>query len=216
MEYQVLIEKYPEIYNYEIVDYLEEQGENIYVTKSQEYIEVKQYGTVTQKLEITTIYIPHYVLIKNFMDPTIEKTYESAFTAEVTWYYHNIPWGSRKFEETFDAFTTVNVGDMETISTEIGDINAVPFTIVQGSSVKKWWLSSGIGIVRLEYNTINTNSIADIYSTNITDFINTQKISAPRFATITLDKKSIQEGSEKKSLRDMKKKLDFFRSVCPR
>ena len=103
------------------------------------------------------------------MDPTIEKTYENAFTAEVTWYYRNVVWGSKELVETFDAFTTINVGDMETISTKSGVIDAVPVTIVQGNSVKKWWLSSGIGIVRLEYNTIKTNSIADIYSTNIAD-----------------------------------------------
>jgi len=175
-----------------------------------------QYGTVTQKLEITTIYTPHYLLIKNFLDPTIEKTYKNDFTAEVTWYYHNIPWGSREFVETFDVFTAVNVGDMETISTEIGDIDAVPLTIVQGSSVKKWWLSSGVGIVRLEYNTINTNSIADIYSTNVSALIGTNKIPAHQFSTFTLNKKSIQEDSEKEGLREMKKKVNFFRSVCPR
>ncbi len=60
------------------------------------------------------------------------------------------------------------------------------------------------------------NTIAYIYSTNIIDFINTKKISAQQFSTITLVKKSIREGSEKEGLRNMKKKLDFFRSVCPR
>ena len=105
------------------------------------------------------------------MDPSTESYFESTVTAQVTWYcYNNLSYDSKTFTETFEFETSVETGDRKIIETEIGAFEAVPLTMMNRGSVKKWWLTKGIGLIQLEYSMADYIHIAKLDDTNIFSF----------------------------------------------
>jgi hypothetical protein len=62
------------------------------------------------------------------------------------------------------------VGEIETVETEIGTFETVPLTIFTGDTVRTWWLAKGIGINQLEYDTFEFPLTATLYDTNVSSF----------------------------------------------
>jgi len=144
MQYTVTSENnHTKIYQYYLVDCFETDLENIYVTKTTEQLKIWKDKEINQKpsdqLNIETVYTPRYMIIKNHMDPSSEISYETTVMADVTWYFENVSFGSKIYRETVDVETYVEIGDIETIETDIGTFDAATVTVIQGETYRKWW-----------------------------------------------------------------------------
>ena len=94
----------------------------------------------------------------------------------MSWYYKDPAKNDITFTESFNVTTWITVGNVEAVLnlpnySNNGDFYCIPLKITQGNSVRKWWLAKGLGIVRLEYNTFEIPSIADLTVTNLTNYI---------------------------------------------
>ena len=159
---------------YYVVDHYETDSENIYVAKTTEQVLIfdneNNQSEPIEQLDIETVYTPGYLLIKQYMDPETESSYETSVTSDVTLTYNHVNSTSLSFTETMDIVTSYEIGETETVETEIGTFEAVPLTIFTDDTVRKWWLAKGIGIIQLEYDTFDFPLTATLYDTNIFTF----------------------------------------------
>ena len=169
------------------------------------------------QMDIEMNYTPRYTLIRNHIDPLSESSFETIVTADVTWFFDQVYLGSRNFTETVDIVTSVDIGDIETIETDIGTYEAAALTISQGETVRKWWLAKGIGIIKLEYNTFDFPLTATLYDTNILTFSEDSQAKSisksPHYGGNHLQKvfKSPPDTPER-----MLELCRFLRELCPR
>jgi len=173
MRYTIKTGDRTKICQYYVVDYFESDLENIYVTKTTEQLKIWNVMIDTNpisQMDIEMNYTPRYTLIRNHIDPLSESSFETIVTADVTWFFDQVYLGSRNFTETVDIVTSVDIGDIETIETDIGTYEAAVLTISQGETVRKWWMAREIGIIQLEYNTFDFPLTATLYDTNILTF----------------------------------------------
>ena len=171
MSLKVSVGKGSSEYLYTVTDDLEKDGGIIYVKKTTEQMKLwkgESVGIPYKQLDIETVYTPHYILLKNVMDPTSESSYDNTVRAHVTWFNQPLPQGWIDIIEDFEVTISIHTGNTQTIETEIGTFTSVPLTITQGKSVRAWWLSPGLGIVRLQYNTFDPPPVADLFTTNLT------------------------------------------------
>jgi len=184
MEYTITKNDTTKYCRYYVVDHYETDSENIYITKTTEQLQIfedeNKQGVPTEQLYIETVYSPRYLMIKQYMDPIKESFYETSVTSEVSLTYNHVNSTSLSFTETIDIETSYEIGETETVETEIGTFEAVPLTIFTEDTERKWWLAKGIGIIQLEYNTFDLPLTATLYDTNIFAFSesgNTKNIS---------------------------------------
>ena len=159
---------------YHVVDYYETDSDNAYVSKTTEQLIIYDdnigIDEPIEQIDIETDYSPRYLLIKNHMDIPSVSSYDTNVTANVTWSYNYSDGGTITFSENIAIETTYEVGEPETIESELGTFDTVPLTITTGEAVRKWWLAKGIGIVKLEFNTFEFPLSATLYDTNIFSF----------------------------------------------
>jgi len=174
MEYAITKGNTTKYCRYYVVDYYEIFRENICVTKTTEQVLIfddeNRQNEPIEQLEVETAYKPRYLLIKEYMDPATESSYETSVPSVVTWEYRHGNSRSLSFTETMNIETSYEIGETETVETEIGTFEAVPLTIFTGDTVRKWWLAKGIGIIQLEYDTFDFPLTATLYDTNIFSF----------------------------------------------
>jgi hypothetical protein len=159
---------------YEVVDHYETDSENIYISKTTELLQIFENesasGEPTEQLDIKTVYSPGYLLIKQYMNPEIESSYETSGAVEVTWDYHHTNSLSYTLSKTFDISTSYTIGQSESIETGTGNYEAVPLTITSDGAERTWWLAKGIGIVRLSYDSFGFPLTATLSDTNVPAF----------------------------------------------
>lgn len=171
MTYKVVVLNRTREYQYTVVDYLEQDGDDIYVTKSTESLKVwkgNPYGNPDDDLFIQTVYLPRYLLIESVLDPTENSTRESTYWLDVSWTFSDPFHGTRTFPESFHINTVVSIGEQETITTKYNEqYTVLPITISERGSMKKMFLSRGLGIIRHEYNSFAIKPTADLIMTNL-------------------------------------------------
>ncbi|MFC1650687.1 hypothetical protein ACFL2X_03880, partial [Candidatus Latescibacterota bacterium] len=175
MEYTLTRGDITKYCRYYVVDHYETDSENIYISKTTEQLLIfddeNKRNEPTETLDIETVYSPRYLLIKKYFDPrSTESSYETFVRSEVTWEYQNANSFTQTVTETIDIRTSYNIGEAETVETEIGTYETVPLTIYTEDTERTWWLAKGIGIVRLEYDTFDFPITATLYDTNIFSF----------------------------------------------
>jgi len=174
MEYTITKGNTTKYCRYRVVDYYETDSENIYVAKTTEQIQIfndeNKQDKPAEQLDIETVYTPRYLLIKQYMDPVTESSYETSVTSDVTWEYYRVNNKVLSVTETIDIETSYKIGETEITETETGTFEAVPLTILTGDTVRRWWLAKRIGIIQLEYTTFDFPLTATLYDTNILTF----------------------------------------------
>ncbi len=223
MQYTVTSESnHTIIYQYYLVDYFETDLENIYVTKTTEQLKIWKDIEINQKpsdqLNIETVYTPRYMIIKNHMDPSSESSYETTVMADVTWYFENVSFGSKIYSETVDVETYVKIGDIETIETDIGTFDAATVTVIQGETYRKWWLTKKLGLIQLEYNTLDFPLNATLYDTNILTYSENTLSKIPAHNSFSSTGLYFQK--KLKTPQDSPERMleicRFLRDLCPR
>ena len=157
-----------------IEDSFKTDPDNIYVTKTTERFKIWDNGstefTPKSKMDIEMRYTPSMILMKKHVDPLSQSSFESNISVDVTWMFDRDFLDSRNFTETIEIVNTVDIGGTETVETDLGAYEAAVITVRQGETERKWWLAKGIGIVRFDYNTLNTPVTALLYDTNLLSF----------------------------------------------
>ena len=110
------------------------------------------------------------ILLKNHIDPLTASSFESIISVDVEWNFDRDFQDTRSYTESIEIVNSVDVGGMETVETELGTYETAVITVSQGETERKWWIAKGVGIVRFDYNTLNTPVTALLYDTNITSF----------------------------------------------
>ncbi len=207
---------------YYVVDFFETDINNIYVSKTTENLKI-WYGKNTDdkpssEMDIETVYSPRYLFISNHMDLLSQDSFESTVTADISWYFEEVRFGTKTYRETIEVYTFVDIGEIESIETDQGKFDAAPLTISQGETTRKWWLAKGIGIAQLDYDTIESHQIATLYDTNIYDFHENDQLQKPSAHSRRSQGHSIMKALEN-PLDTPEGNLElcrFLRSLCPR
>jgi hypothetical protein len=121
---------------------------------------------------IGTSYNPRYTFLKNINDITAEPFYQSTVRAETEYSYTYYSVMSPVFHDSKAVTTSVRVGGEETIQTDRGLMKGTFVTIKQGESEKKWYLTRGIGLIRLEDTALNISTVAVLSNTSLLRFLN--------------------------------------------
>ena len=156
------------------------------------------------------------------MDLMAGGSFETTVTENVTWYYKyagDEPFSDdRSYYETIEVETAVGVGNSEIVETGIGTYEAVPLTIIQGDSVRKWWLAKGIGIVRIEYNTFESPTITALTDTNILTYagINHSQKAAKNSFSPAGDNILMEINAPSNTPERMREVCRLLRGLCPR
>ncbi|MFA6472102.1 MAG: carboxypeptidase-like regulatory domain-containing protein [Candidatus Latescibacterota bacterium] len=205
-------------YHLTLTDYLEVDGDNLYVTKTEEHSEEwkgKQSPYLT--MDVTTIYTPRYLFLKNSSDVLVENNYESTVSYETSWSYVNYSDHSETYHESGALTTSIQVEDVTSIQTNAGIFSAANLTITQNNAVKKWSFTKGIGLVRIEDNTFNPSAVAELHDASILSyyeqpagknvFLNTGNFNLPMHPDFKIDRTSFES---------MKAVHKFLTGMCPR
>ena len=169
-------------FKFTLVDYFETDSGNLYITKTtEETLEWKDNDESNPYsiLESETTYTPRYLALKNLTDPSSEPHYENTVRAETEWLYTYYNTSSPVVRESRNLTTTVDVGDMKFIPTDVGIFNAVKISFSALDSEKHWWLTRGLGLVRLEYNLSDTEQSAVLAGSDILKFYREPLASKP-------------------------------------
>ncbi|MFC1541960.1 hypothetical protein ACFL50_05880 [Candidatus Latescibacterota bacterium] len=174
MEYSITKGDTTKYCRYYVVDYYETDSENIYIAKTTEQMLIfddeNMQNEPTERLDIETIYTPHYLLIKQYLNPATENSYETSVTADISWEYRHANSYTQSLPETRDIRTTYTIGETEIIETEAGTYTTIPLVIQTADTERVWWLARGTGIVRLEYDLSDVPLTATLYDTNMESF----------------------------------------------
>jgi len=176
-------------YHYTVSDYLEQEGDEIRVTRTKENLKVwngNSFGSPSNELDLETRYEPAYTLLKNALDPAAEGSYENRIHITVTWVYNDPYYKKKEFSESFYITSRASTGEEMTVTTTRDEYKAVPVTLIDGTeknpsgSVRTWYLAKGLGIVKMEYNSFKMPPVAVLLDTNLANM--SAKESFPRKA----------------------------------
>jgi hypothetical protein len=141
-------------YLYTLIDNLEIKENSIYVTATQEQLQVLQPNSLPIiQMQIYTSYNPSCIFLKNITDVSAEISYISTVQAVTSIIYYVRGVSTEAFTETAQLSSSVQVSGHEVVETERGTFNVVNLTIRQGEYTRNWALAKGVGIVRFEDNT---------------------------------------------------------------
>jgi hypothetical protein len=154
-----------------LTDYMEVDGDDLYVTRTVE--QSKEWKGILPPyltMLVTTTYTPRYLFLKNSSNVTAERNYSSTVQSETLWNYVYYSEISETYREVGTLTTSIQVGDEKSIQTDKGIFPAVNLTITQKNAVKKWSLTKGIGLVRIEDNTFDPSEVAVLNDASIYRF----------------------------------------------
>jgi hypothetical protein len=168
IEYDITIGLIVKHFRYTLIDNLEEDNNNLYVTATTE--EMREWkeddGTPYLTMNINTSYTPRYMILKNITNPSADSLYSTTTRAETEWSYVYFNSPSATFRESFILDTAIQIGQTKYVQTDKGLFSAIMITISSTDSVKNWWLTKGLGLVRLDYTLANLEHsavLADSY-----------------------------------------------------
>jgi hypothetical protein len=151
--------------------YLEVENGNIYIIKTTE--NTKEWKGILPPyltMDVTTAYTPRYLFLKNTTNVPAEKHYESTVQSETIWSYIYYSEVSENYHEINILTTSIQVEGEKSIQTDKGIFSAVNLTITQKNAVKKWSLTKGIGLVRIEDNAFDPSAVAVLRDASIYRF----------------------------------------------
>jgi hypothetical protein len=220
MEYAINRGDTTKFCRYIVVDHYETDANKIYITKTTEQMQIFENENTSaepiEQLDIETVYSPRYLLIKQYMNPEIESSYETSGIVETTWEYSHANSIKHSLTESVDISTFYEIGQSETIETGIGTYYAVPLIIRSEDTERTWWLAKGVGIIRLTYDSFDFPLTATLYDTNVFSFTeksHAQKISKTSFWGNS-HRKTLNALPE--SLKRMVKFSKILKGLCPR
>ena len=159
---------------YVITDYLEMGDDNVYVTGTTEEMSEWQKSEDEDHpysiLRVNTTYSPRYVILENVSNMQLNTTYENTVKIETEWYYIYYNATSSYFRESDNITTITEVGDIRFVQTVTGQLEAAEITITQGENTKKWWLTRGLGIVRIDYDISGSEQTAVLSDSNMLQY----------------------------------------------
>ncbi len=176
MNYRVKIVTQEREFHYTIIDELEKDGDDIYIKKTGENLKMwngNPYGTPSNELNIETTYSPRLLLLENTRDLDLNTSYQFSTNNQVKWIYDDPFFGPREFTENFTVETAITIGDEEVCTTGYSDentYNCVRVTIDQQESKRVWWLSRGVGIIQMQYNSFKQPPTAELIITNLSSY----------------------------------------------
>jgi hypothetical protein len=208
---------------YWVKDYYETDLENIYISKTEESMKFWKinstiYDIPDQSMHVISEYNPRYLMIKKHIDPLSGGNFKSNVTADVTWYYDDIEFGSQTYKEQINFDTSVNLEGFETISSGAGTFDALKYVINQGQTSRTWWLAKSYGMVQLEFSSLGFPLKCVLAKTNMGDFLDdttngqaASKRPIQKFRPVTL-KLDTKSGTSERS----KEMCKILRSISPR
>jgi len=176
---------------YEITDYLETGDDNVYVTRTteemSEWQKAKDEDHPFSIMKVNTTYSPRFVILNNVSNMQLNTTYENTVKVETEWYYtyYNTP--SSYFHESDNLTTITEVGDIQYVQTDTGQLEAAKITITQGKKTKKWWLTCGLGIVRLDYDISGSEQTAVLADSNMLQYYRQNNLSKAAVKEVPYD-----------------------------
>ncbi len=220
--YTVTIKNRTRSYSYYVVDYYDVDNDTISLSKTTEMLKIWRSINMDtepiEQLDIETVYLPGYLIIKNHEDLIENDSYETSVSAETTWRYFDALGFGKIYEETIEIDTNVEIGGMEIVETAMGAFEAATLNIYIENSVRKWWLAKGIGIVQIEYDTFDFPVSATLFDTNILNYSEENQlhklVNDPLFASPREFRKKIT--SPMHTPERMLEICGILRELCPR
>ncbi|MCE5249217.1 carboxypeptidase-like regulatory domain-containing protein [bacterium] len=164
IEYDITIGLVIKHFRYTLIDTIVEDNNSIYITETTE--ETREWNESDADkpyliMNITTVYSPRYLILKNMTNLSEELSFTSSTRAETEWSYIYFNTPSSVFAESFVIDTQTDISSPKFVQTDKGLYSAVNLTITTSNSVKNWWLTKGLGLIRLDY------SMADLEHTAV-------------------------------------------------
>ena len=141
---------------FKVVDYFEVQNETVSITRTieklREWQSSKEEDNPYSVINVDSNYSPPLTIISDITGLSVNTSVDYTVNIETDWYYVYYNQTSSEFHLSGDVTTTIETGDLQLVTTEIGLLKALEVSIIQENSSKKWWLCQGLGLVRLDYS----------------------------------------------------------------
>ncbi|MHB9027817.1 MAG: hypothetical protein ACYC9O_03520, partial [Candidatus Latescibacterota bacterium] len=155
-----------------LVDSLILDNGNLYIGQTVE--QSREWTGAVEKpyfiMHIATSYRPWYTFLKNVTDIAREPSYDSSVRIETMYTYSYYNSHSTVFHESSVLNTSLQIGNEEIIQTDKGLLKARSLSIKQGNSEKKWYLTKGLGLIRIEDKALNISTVALMTSASLYRF----------------------------------------------
>ncbi len=135
---------------YVLTDHLQVDGKSLYITETEEDYTEMISSVPSLKMGISTGYAPRYLLFKNFLDLSEEKTWASKSDVNVQWNYTYYGKSSGTYSEWEPVTTYFTLGGEKSMEIDRGSFPAVELTIDNKGISKKWMLAKGLGIIQIK------------------------------------------------------------------
>ena len=134
---------------YTLADQLLVENNNIYITSTEETYTEAPTSVASLKMNITTSYVPRYLLFKNFIDLGASSAWSTKSDVTVVWNYVYYGTASSTFTEWESISSTFALGAEQSVQTDKGVFPARELTIQGKTGVRKWMLAKGLGIIQI-------------------------------------------------------------------
>lgn len=162
----------PDVFHcvYTLTDHLQVDNKSVYITSTEEAYTESVSSVPSLRMNIQTSYAPRYLLLKNFMDITAEKTWATKSDIKVQWNYTYYGDSSGIFSEWESINASFSLGAEQSIQTDKGAFPAVELTILEKGISKKWMLAKGLGIIRIEDGSFNPKMTAILHDSSLFNY----------------------------------------------
>lgn len=172
IEYEIHTTEDIDYAEYTVTDWYMVSRDSLLVYSSQEVLyrwdePSVDYNTQNKSwIKTYTTYSTPILIMSDSTSPKPGENNSTTCTATLKWVlYDGIL--SRHYKYNLPATTICTISDTEKVSVNGESYDAVPVTIQQGETVKRWWLAQGIGIVRMEHPLNGTQLRANLTDMSI-------------------------------------------------
>lgn len=200
---------------YTLTDHLVLDGDSFLVTQTDEVLSVFENNDLSEELAVTTVYTPSYPLLTDHSNPQANNGVTASVSAESALEYTLIGVGTRNVSEAETITVSYETAPPEEVAIGTGSVSAINVNSKYGNTERTWWLSKGIGIVRMEYELSGQMLEASLIETNMSDFAGQEgssKISTGIHSADTLHI-PIETDDDIERMRTL---CDMMKSMCPR
>ncbi len=142
-------------YDYKISDHIFLENNNVYVSKTVEEIKIwdgNPYGDPDEELMLTTEYSPAFLIVPSVNDIPENYSETKSYALSVLWTYNDRIFGDQEKTEHYSRDALLTTGTKETVTAYYKDFDAIPVYLSMDGMIRNWYLSQGVGLVYLEYN----------------------------------------------------------------
>ena len=176
-----------EKYRYTLTDILEEEDGTVFITGTDESLSISRPGSEGSpffRFNSETTYDPRYTLLKNVTEPDVEEKYDIEVMAQtsITYFQDNTSIGPNS--QSLYLPVTFTFQGNTVVQTDQGSLQALKMQIITDTetpTVRHLWLTRGIGIVKMDFDTFGDTQTVVLSESNILKYYRAQKASSDNY-----------------------------------